>query len=49
MGKVVDQINLGVREGSVTETLNLSGLAKGTYVVRVNSAEGNKTAKLLKQ
>jgi rhamnogalacturonan endolyase len=48
MGKEVKEIDLGVKQGVISETLNLSSLAKGTYIIKVLTSEGEKTAKIAK-
>jgi hypothetical protein len=49
LGKIVYQKNLGVREaGAVSETLDLSSVAKGTYIVKVQTKNGTKTTKLVR-
>jgi hypothetical protein len=49
VGNVVYQQNLGVREaGVVSETLDLSSVAKGTYIIKVQTKNGTKTTKLVR-
>jgi hypothetical protein len=49
LGKIVCQKNLGVREaGVVNETLDLTSVAKGTYIIKVQTKDGTKTTKLVR-
>jgi len=49
LGKVVYQKNLGVREtGVIIQTLDLTSLVKGTYILQLQTNEGSKTAKMIR-
>jgi len=49
LGKIVYQKNLGVREaGEINQVIDLTSLPKGSYIVQLQTKNGNKTAKLIR-
>ena len=48
-GKVVYHKNLGIQEiGRITKVIDISSLAKGTYIVQIQTSEGSKTLKMIR-
>lgn len=46
-GKLVRSANLGNMQGQATQSLNISGMSKGNYFVKINGAKGTETRKLV--
>lgn len=46
-GKIVSSKNLGLLQGKSVQTINIAGIAKGSYLVRIKGEKGTETKKIM--